>query len=500
MKFLLQNKIRLYLGMVLLLAAALRLFHLGQKPFWSDEGVAWWMALGQVEIDAPIIYQFAFQWSLNLFGWNEVAGRLPSVVFGVLSVAMIYLLTKAWFGEQPGLGAAGLAALSPYLISISQEMRIYSLLGLELLLATWCFWKFLQAETSRSKWLVGLFTVGIIGQYTHCFFIFVLLYFGIVLVVLQRGKGYRLLWGYLIMLAGVILLCLPEGLKSLSVAGTRLHIYAGDWTHLYLNLFRVSRAYFSFLWGDYLTGFLTSLLAFLPYTPARWLAILLPSGVGLAVVVFALSHVIQKVRQRDSTSGGCWLLLGMLGTFTGLYLIIEVSTSAHLIFVYIPWLLLLSGFWVKLNAWSGKILAILLVLFSLISLAGYYVSPTFAQERADWRQAGAWLQSERPPEDAILLLRARDAYYTLKFYHPGLGGEIYYAQRHRVKSEDDAEPEQWWRETSPEEKIVHLSPSHQRLWVVESDPDWQPVTNAVYRVTRSGDFGPNLQVHLIERQ
>ena len=113
----------IWLILILFMAAILRLLLLGDKPFWADEGIAWWMALGEIEHDAPAIYRYAFGWAAQLFGWNEFAGRLPSALFGVLSVAVIYAIGKTVFNHRFGLSAAVLASISAYLIPLSQEIN-----------------------------------------------------------------------------------------------------------------------------------------------------------------------------------------------------------------------------------------------------------------------------------------------------------------------------------------------------------------------------------------
>src|SRR5256885_855396 len=87
-------RVRLVFGLVLLLAAALRLAALGSESLWYDEAFAWawvqqphaalWGPPAAIEPNPPFYYSLLRAWR-QLFGDSEAALRAPSAVCGVLS-------------------------------------------------------------------------------------------------------------------------------------------------------------------------------------------------------------------------------------------------------------------------------------------------------------------------------------------------------------------------------------------------------------------------------
>jgi uncharacterized membrane protein len=140
---------RVSMGLIVLLAAVLRLCRLNGQSLWYDEGNS--VALAQrsvttiiqsaaADIHPPLYYIVLSVW-VKIFGTGEIAVRLLSVVCGVLTVYLIYRLGRRLCTEGVGMLAAFLAALSPFLVYYSQETRMYMLatmLGvLSCLLLTW---------------------------------------------------------------------------------------------------------------------------------------------------------------------------------------------------------------------------------------------------------------------------------------------------------------------------------------------------------------------------
>jgi uncharacterized membrane protein len=142
------------LPLILLLALGLRLVNLGGRSLWYDEAFA--VLFAEKGLDAmlygtltpvnggaadihPLLYYLTLNGWMALFGQSPFAVRLWSVVLGVASVGMMYVLGRDLFGEKTGLAAASITALAPFHIQYSQETRMYALMGLLLMAATWCF-------------------------------------------------------------------------------------------------------------------------------------------------------------------------------------------------------------------------------------------------------------------------------------------------------------------------------------------------------------------------
>ncbi len=196
--------------LILLLAIGLRLINLGGRALWYDEafavlfagkglsamiyGTLTPVAGGAADIH-PLLYYSALNVWMHFFGESAFTVRLLSVIFGVATVALVYLLAKTLFDEKTGLVAALIAAIAPFHVQYSQETRMYALLGLLLMAATWCFikaWREDDAHTpNRSLWIKWRYWLGFgvfagLAMYTQQLAAFYLVAIGLVPFLARR--------------------------------------------------------------------------------------------------------------------------------------------------------------------------------------------------------------------------------------------------------------------------------------------------------------------------
>ncbi|MGQ9667252.1 MAG: glycosyltransferase family 39 protein, partial [Anaerolineae bacterium] len=127
------------------LALALRLRHLGDQSLWMDEANTFSQSAGTwadvLETSRTAALDFPLErfilHPLTAYPPDEFLFRLPAALWGVLGVALTYALARQVWDRETALLAAGLLALSPYHIRYSQEARNYtSFLSLHLLSLT----------------------------------------------------------------------------------------------------------------------------------------------------------------------------------------------------------------------------------------------------------------------------------------------------------------------------------------------------------------------------
>jgi uncharacterized membrane protein len=136
------TRIRLSLGVLCLAALLLRLFRLTHQSFWNDEILTIDNAGGSLSetlVDARDrnilpLYYLAIRGFLS-YAPAELWLRIPSVLFGTLSVPAYYLVLRRLGGAPLGLAGAALIAFSPFHVWYSQEARPYALLILLSLIA-----------------------------------------------------------------------------------------------------------------------------------------------------------------------------------------------------------------------------------------------------------------------------------------------------------------------------------------------------------------------------
>ncbi len=148
--------------LITLLAFALRVFRLGDAAVWWDEGFSVWearMGLGPLadrtayDVHPPFYYWLLHFWRLAV-GDGEFQLRFLSVIFGVLTLALLWALARWLLPKRPGVAlvAAFLYAISRYMVWWSQEIRMYALVGFLALLSLYAMLQLRQKY--RWSWAI----------------------------------------------------------------------------------------------------------------------------------------------------------------------------------------------------------------------------------------------------------------------------------------------------------------------------------------------------------
>ena len=161
------------LGAIVLAGVALRVFEAGRAPMWFDEIYTTWAARGGFakvfdnmarDVHPPLHTLLVSAW-VSLGGESTAWLRTLSVLFGLATIVVVFLLARAAFGRRAGLVAAALLALHPVHAYFSQESRVYALLWLELATAWWLAWRWIEGGRARDGW--GYVAVAALALYTH---------------------------------------------------------------------------------------------------------------------------------------------------------------------------------------------------------------------------------------------------------------------------------------------------------------------------------------------
>ena len=150
---------RVWLPGIVVAGTFLRFFRVGHQSLWLDEAFSailaqrdWGQIIsGTAQDTMPPMYYLLLHAFLAL-GDGEIPVRLPSALWGVFTIPLLYVLGRRLFNEKVGLVSAGLLAISPFHIFYSQEARMYSQLGFLALLSAFCFLRAWQNGGKRD-WL-----------------------------------------------------------------------------------------------------------------------------------------------------------------------------------------------------------------------------------------------------------------------------------------------------------------------------------------------------------
>jgi mannosyltransferase len=172
----------IFLSSALLLALVLRLYNLGADSIWLDEAISYDQVklpfeamIAELTTDVhPPVYYVILNFTVHVFGSSEFLLRLPSVLFGWLSVVLVYPVASMLCDRRTALYATLLGAISLLWINYSQEVRMYSLASCMALLSMYAFLRLCRRD--RSAWDTVFYVLATtLLLYTHVFGAFVVI-------------------------------------------------------------------------------------------------------------------------------------------------------------------------------------------------------------------------------------------------------------------------------------------------------------------------------------
>jgi hypothetical protein len=179
----LNRKDYIQLALLFVLAAATRFYRLGDASFWADEVLTLraaslpWSTLWVSAYDpTPPLYYSIIRLMMDV-STNEWWLRLPSALFGTLTILLVYLAARKIWDSRAAFTAALLLALSTSNIEYSQEGRAYALAGMCIALSFLGLaslnarWRQENSILTFSQFLSGggaLYGIGVLGAlYSH---------------------------------------------------------------------------------------------------------------------------------------------------------------------------------------------------------------------------------------------------------------------------------------------------------------------------------------------
>ena len=151
------------LWLPLLAGSLLRYWNFWAPSLWLDEFATHWAAAAPSSghcwersvnylANSPFYFSIV-RISILTFGESEFALRLPSVLAGIFSIYLVYVLGRKAFSDETALMAAWCFALHPWFIDQSQNARAYSLAVCFTLLASLSFFRTFDSRKTRDAFL-----------------------------------------------------------------------------------------------------------------------------------------------------------------------------------------------------------------------------------------------------------------------------------------------------------------------------------------------------------
>ena len=208
---------------------------LGFNPtssLWLDETITAWTIDRPLEDVAHLVYKFQGQsplyywcaWiSIQIFGTSEIAFRLLSIIAGIVSLILLFKISRFYFSKNASLVVITFALIHGDFIRAWVSARPYSLALCTSLAAIYFFLKWIKSKEKISIVLSALLLI------TSYYFHYLFLLTGIplmLLLVLNIKEVNRREWGLLCILAIVSAILLLPGFSHLQSLSSKAHDYS----------------------------------------------------------------------------------------------------------------------------------------------------------------------------------------------------------------------------------------------------------------------------------
>lgn len=417
----------LTIGILLLLLAGsfVRLYHLDAKSLWSDElysgsiaryfplipttGSEWYRNVDAHHVSdldtfwtakaaelSPPLFELVAKLSVNLFGANDIAMRIPSVLASIL--LLLWVAFQSWKNRGREefyvfTWVLVLSALSSTYIQYAQEARPYSLgilfssiLSINFYLR-WCF-GIDKAEIPKG-WEIGVF---VLACYTHYY---LLCLCGILLVIYFWLAIKRSEWKSFLRLSVVPLACIPWVALN---AHTILPGSKGAFAYApAMGQFEAIDAALHMVYQLAGVALIALMLLVIYLLIARTLFVeTINRSFAHIKAAFVLTTVVVLYL----------LVISQLEMKSGLF------HSRHFVFIlpllYLVFSIILSGFVRK--PWVAVVIGLVLLATQIVPIREYYKVP-----KEGYREAAYWL-TPKLNQDSIIITSWNTNRYYYKFY------------------------------------------------------------------------------------
>ena len=386
-KWVKNNKATWALLSIIILGSLLRIYDMGAESLRYDEAASDYSstqdlatviaASGEMHNQPPLYFALLHFWMIP-FGSGEAPIRALSVIFGLVSIFLIYKVGCQLFNRKVGLIGSFISSISYFHIRYSQEARSYNLLLMLTLLSFYFFVKILKSDEKRPSHFVFLLLTNVALAYTHVYGLLVIaaqiFYF-----LLYWNKYKQLTTQFFLVYVVTAALFYPwistliartSGLaESFSVTKTSLG-----------TVVNTIQIYSGYGWGEYY---------------------LLPV---FLLLFLASLFIVRRLKGLESRAE-IWLLL----IWFAFSIIIPFALSQFIIEKYYPrytiaaspafYLLVARGIGILDKKWFIYPVLLVITLLSLPGLQYYYAHNV----KEEWRQAADFVESTSQPNDIILI-------------------------------------------------------------------------------------------------
>lgn len=407
-----QKKALIILGIIIIAGFLLRVYKLDSQSLWLDEAFSihysqqGLMSVITMQDPTPPLYYSLLHFWIGPTGISVFATRFLSVVFGTVSIFLVYLLAKSMFDEKVGLLSALLLALSPLHINYSQEARAYALFFALILLSMYFYYRLSKGNLTKGRaaskgTIMGYLLSTLLLLYSHFYAIFIILAQGLHLAFtskLKLSKGFKLskkikLW---LMLQAVMLIFYTPWLAHVLFMPSNAYSWIPR-----PSLLQIIYMIYSFFSG----------MAFSFY------------GLALTMICLALILVYARKSRMDEKSSLLWLWVAVPIIIPFLFSLVftPIFVPKYVYFASLPLYIMVSKAVFSINK-RRKVAIIALIAF--LSLASLWVQQNDIM-RDPWDRVAGYVSESYNEGDNVAII---NSYQILPF--------AYYYENECFRSDD----------------------------------------------------------------
>lgn len=163
------------LVLFLALFIGIRVLYLN-TTLWYDEACSWYSAmqsfpfgimhnLTNIDLQHTPLYFFVLHFWMKIFGQGELALRILSLIFGILTVPLVYIVARKLTSKTIAMFSCAVVAFSPLLCLFSVEVRMYPIVVFLVMLSLNYLVDFEYKNDKKS--LIRLIITNILIPYTY---------------------------------------------------------------------------------------------------------------------------------------------------------------------------------------------------------------------------------------------------------------------------------------------------------------------------------------------
>jgi mannosyltransferase len=445
------NKLIILLA-ILSIGLFLRVYDLSNESLWLDEGFSIKFAnlsLSQIfylQETNPPLYYIILHWWIILFGDSEFSVRFPSVMFGFLSIFMIYKVGNQIFNKDVGILSSLLLGLSVFHIRYSQEARTYSLSVLLTLLSIYFFIKLLRKSSSTV--LLGYILYSALLIYSHIYGLFIIIFqniYIIALYLLSKETNKLSLKRWILIQIILIILFIPW--VNIFLAQTLGVVQSGFWIPM-PSLSSIKESFVGYS-GSKLLFFLYMILSLISIMTYEKIS----GNISWKNIFLSVESYRWKIGLLN-TDKILFLLVWLLTPILLPFIISRFSTPIyHTKYTIVAslafYLLVAKGINTISQKYLKLIIIIVIIVFSLVYIRGYYTKINKEQ----WRDVANYIDTNANNGDFLLFSSGiQDIIFNYYSKRTDLIKKGFYAQ-------------------VDEENIKELAPTvkgYRRVWIILS--------------------------------